>query len=141
MVYEIFQTEENGSALPSVLCFTMFPRQRCINKQTQKQVRSLVSMRGEAHLILLLLAVCAYRNSQSGGGKQSRSRMSMQMKVIVIAWLSPLGCGLLRYCVCVQSASRESLKIQCKCNTQAGRSCEYHLNEGRAQHKMTWMLD
>lgn len=41
-VYEIFQTER-VSTLPSVLCFTMFPRRTCANKQTQKQVRSLAS--------------------------------------------------------------------------------------------------
>ena len=41
-VYEIFQTE-NGSALPTDLCFTISPRQTRINKQTQKQV-SLLSM-------------------------------------------------------------------------------------------------
>lgn len=38
----------------------------------------------KAHLILLFLAMCAYRNSQSGAGKQSCSRMSMQMKVIAL---------------------------------------------------------
>lgn len=38
----------------------------------------------ERNLILLFLAMCAYRNSQSRVGKQSYSRMSMQMKVLAL---------------------------------------------------------
>lgn len=36
------------------------------------------------HLIRLFLAMCTYRKSQSGVGKQSCSRMSMQIKVITL---------------------------------------------------------
>ncbi|KAL7401546.1 hypothetical protein ABVT39_001271, partial [Epinephelus coioides] len=83
--------------------------------------------------------MCAYRNSQSGGGKQSRSRMPMQMKVIALhgSHRCAVPC---RGIVCAQS---ESLEVHCsKCNTQAGHSCKYSLiYEGRARHNMSWMLD
>lgn len=86
--------------------------------------------------------MCAYHNSQSRAGKQSRSCMLMQMKVIALQ--GSYCCASLWYCV--QPASGESPGAQCKFSAQAGCSWKFRYNwnlicEGCALYKMTWMLD
>lgn len=91
----------------------------------------------ETRLILLFLAMCAYRNSQSRLGKQSPGRMSMQMKAIASG--SPLlCCASVRYCE--ESAAGESPGgIQAWELRTSWPLLKYNLiSEGRAQHKMTW---
>lgn len=65
VVYEIFQTE-NGSLLPVLFVL------QCVLIKMHKQAnidtgeKPHIHVEEKAHLILLFLAMCAYRNSQSG---------------------------------------------------------------------------
>lgn len=96
VVYEIFQIE-NVCALPSVLCFTMFPRQTCINKQTQKQVKSFVSMwrRGTSNPAVFSNVRLSQVTEQSW---QTKPQSFVDAnKSHHIRWLSLLCCALLRF--------------------------------------------
>lgn len=84
--------------------------------------------------------MCAYRNSQSRAGKQSRGRMSMQVKVIALhgSHCCAVPCWGIVCSLPLMSLLRSSVGAMHKLDVLENATWSF---EGHAQHKMTWMLD